>query len=128
MERNFTKLSDLVGKSFTVNTVDPFVWKMWNQAEKKMETSDTWQEGYRKVYPVQTNKGSLDMGSGQIGSLLEAVFYKGKADLVGKTFFVKSNGKSGMDIRYYFNVVKEEPVIDINDDIKKEVSIDDIPF
>lgn len=133
--KKFTKLSVLVGDQFTVENVGEYVFKKWNPAESKMEVSNDWQEGYRKLYPVTTDKGQLDMGSGQLGSLLEAVFHSGKADLIGKTFNVKSNGKMGMDIRYFFNVVKtpqksaqsqpDEVIEDIPDE---PINLNEIPF
>lgn len=101
----FTKLSNLIGESITVQSVPSFAWKYWDNQNKKMLTSDNYQQGYRKLYQVVTDRGQLDLGTGQLGSLLEAVFDKGKADLIGKTFYIKSNGKTGIDIRYYFSEV-----------------------
>ena len=109
-EKTYTKLSLLVGSTFKVESVGEFVYKYWDKQSSKMVTSLTYQNGYRKVYPITTDKGLMDMGVGQLGSLLEAVFYDGKADLIGKTFSVKSNGKAGLDIRYYFSAVKPEEV------------------
>lgn len=120
MEQKYTKLSALIDDAFTVEGVEPYVFKRWDAAQSKMLVSQEWQEGYRKIYPVTTDKGQLDMGSGQLASLLEACFYQGKADLIGKKFKVKSNGKMGMDIRYFFNLVKSEPR-------SEEVPIDEIP-
>lgn len=108
MEQNFVKLSSLVNDDFVIEKVAGYSFKKWDNEAKKMLTSDTYQEGYRKVYGVDTNKGKLDLGTGQIGSLFEAVQHAGKADLIGVRFAVKSNGKTGMDIRYYFNPVKIE--------------------
>lgn len=101
----YIRLKDLVNSTFQIQEVQKYVWKKWDDAEKKMLTSDLYVEGYRKIYPVTTDKGRLDLGSGQLGNLLEAVFYQGKADLINKTFEVKSNGKSGIDVRYYFKVL-----------------------
>jgi hypothetical protein len=92
-----------------------------------MDTSDTYIEGYRKVYEVDTDQGKLDLGSGQIGSLLEASLYNGKSDLNGMTFKVKSNGKEGMDIRYFFNAVKGE-VKEEKEKSQEEIDFDSIPF
>lgn len=100
---DFTKLSALVNNNFTVVAVGGFRWKKWDDVSKTMLVSGSYEKDYRKLYQVETDKGMLDMGTGQIGNLLEAVFHDGKADLIGRTFYVKSNGKTGMDIRYYFN-------------------------
>lgn len=127
----YTKLSALVNDSFTIKEVGGYVWKRWNPQTSKMEVSDSYVEGYRKIYPVTTDKGQLDLGSGQLGSILEAAFYQGKADLIGKTFAVKSNGKMGMDIRYFFNPVKpnEVKVDTVHDVVEGEpISLENIPF
>lgn len=107
-EKRYTKLSDLVGKTFTMEKVWGFTWKKWDPEQRKMLMSDTYQEGYRKVYGVDTNHGKLDLGSGQIGNILEACMKNGVADLNNKTIEVKSNGKTGMDIRYFFNKIETE--------------------
>jgi hypothetical protein len=135
----YTKLSSLVGDTFTIQDAKGYTWKRWNQEAKRFEISEQWQEGFRKIYTIITDKGSLDLGSGQLSTLLEAVYYKGQADINGKTFSVKSNGKSGMDIRYFFNVVREpkkaplpqKEVFDTiltENDIDEPINLDDIPF
>lgn len=106
MDKQFAKLSNLVGDEFTVESVGEFVWKKWDADAGKMLTSLTYEDGFRKVYPVKTDKGIIDMGSGQLGNLLEPVFVNGKANIIGVTYSVKSNGKHGKDIRYYFNPKK----------------------
>lgn len=137
-ERKYVKLSELVDRHFTVEKVWGYKWQKWDAAEKKMLTSNEWVKDYRKAWDVVTNQGQLTLGSGQMGTLLEAVFdpKDGGSALVGRTFAVKSNGKTGMDIRYFFNPIKSEPaqtsVADeetILDDIpQEEVNLSDIPF
>ena len=126
---DFVKLSDLVGDKFKVEKVWGYKWKKWDNDAKKMLVSDSWMEGYSKKYDVDTDKGKLDLGTGQIGSLLESVFKNGVADLSGVTFSVTSNGKTGMDIRYYF-----KPEWTLKTEAKQEtkevedVDIEDLPF
>lgn len=116
---DYTKLSDLVGEEFTVSSVGTPVFKMWDPKEGKMLMSRSFEKGYRKLYPVITEKGQMDIGMGQLGTMLEAVSSDGKADLTDKTFLLKSNGKTGIDIRYFFNpVVKESE--QINQDVPEE--------
>jgi hypothetical protein len=131
MDKKFVKLSELVNDTFTVEKAWGYTFKMWDNDTKKMLTSDTFQQGYRKIYSVDTDKGKLDLGSGQLSSLLEAVYKDGKADINGRTYEVKSNGKTGMDIRYFFNPIKvesrsKEPEIDEIYD--NPINLDDIPF
>lgn len=118
----FIKLSDLVGQTFTFKKNNGFKWKRYNPAEKKMEVSDTWQEGYRKIYSVETDKGLLDLGDGQLGTLLSKVIKGNVADLSNVSFAVKSNGKTGIDIRYFFN-----PVATVLEEYE-EVNVDNIEF
>jgi hypothetical protein len=46
----------------------------------------------------------------------------GRANLSGVTFLVKTNGKTGMDIRYFFNPVKKE------DHVEEEIDVDSLNF
>lgn len=120
----YVKLKDLVGKTFTVESVEGYNWQMWLAGEGRMHISDTYQEGHRKTWKLKTNKGTLSLGAGQMGNVLEAIHNKGVSDLIGKTISVKSNGKTGVDIRYFFNQAKEEPKEESHDDI----NLDDIGF
>lgn len=135
MEKEYTKLSNLVNEAFTINQFFGYKWKKWDNENKKMLVADRWEKDYRKSYLVETDKGLLDLSSNQVGILLETVCRKGQADLIGKTFQVKSNGKTGMDIRYFFNevmAVKPEPVPEKPtvepDFVPDEINLDDIPF
>lgn len=103
----YVKLSDLVGSDFTVEKVFGFSYKLWDNENKKMLTSDVWVKDYRKVYGLATDKGNLDISAHQFGNMLEGVSKGGQADVVGKTYDVKSNGKTGMEIRYYINPARE---------------------
>lgn len=107
----YTKLSNLIDDNFTVEHVKGFCYKAWDDSNHKMLVSDSPQKGYRKLYQVQTDKGIMDMGPGQMGNLLETISMDGKADIKGRTFNVKSNGKTGMEIRYYLNPVDPKPVV-----------------
>ena len=131
----YTKLSALVDDMFTVEEAYGYQFKKWDAESKRMLVEDRYAEGFRKVYSLNTNKGKLDVGSGQLSSLLEAVYKSGKADINGRTFKVKSNGKTGMDIRYYFNAVPEEKLDqiretaqEVKDETDEPFNMDDIPF
>lgn len=134
MDKQYTKLSELVGKTMTIKSINGYKWKMWSAPDKRMVSKDTYFEGASKKYQVDTDKGLLDLGTGQLGNLLEAVFKDGQADLNGKTFKVESNGKTGMDIRYYFSEVKDfepepsETKQEQDDDLKRDDDLGEIPF
>jgi len=143
MEKEYTKLSNLVNGTFTINKMFGYKWKMWDNTEKKMLVSDIWQKDYRKIYGAETDKGILDLSASQMGVLLETVSKNGEANLNGRTFQVKSNGKTGMDIRYFFNAVHDnhnqiEKPVETNQAPEKpavqsdfelgEINLDDIPF
>lgn len=107
MEKKFTKLSALVDQDFTVEKVYGFDWKMWDATSNRMLVAETYEKGYRKMYGVETDKGKLDLSAGQLGNMLEGVSKNGEASIVGRTFHVKSNGKTGIDIRYYINPTRK---------------------
>lgn len=112
MEKSFIKLSALVDSEFTVEKVGGYKFKRWSQEEGKMFVQDEWAKDFRKVYQVDTDKGLLDLSQSQIGNLFEGVQHAGQSNIIGATFAVKSNGKQGIDIRYYLNPVRvktEEP-------------------
>lgn len=138
MDKTFTNLKSLVNDEFTVEKVWGFSYKKWDPESKRMLKEDKWQEGYRKMYGLDTDKGSMDLSAGQFANLFEGVQSGGVADINGKTFAVKSNGKDGMDIRYYINPVRNAPTKpkadkeDIeergDDSGKDEFTLADIPF
>lgn len=103
---DFVKLKDV--DNFTITKFVKKFWRMWNSQTNRYEMSDSWQQGYEKRYRFETNKGLLDLSQNQLGQLLTNAFDWGMK-LEGTTFSVKNNGKQGMEIRYYFNVVKDAP-------------------
>lgn len=127
-EKKFVRLGELVNATFRVKKVWGYKFKMWDNQARKMLVSDTWQKGYRKMWDVDTDKGQLSLSSGQLGTLLEATCIKGEASLIDKVFEVKSNGKTGMDIRYFFNVVRNQPEPEEDIDPETPLNLDDIPF
>lgn len=127
--KSYTKLSALVDDTFKVEKVFGYKFKMWDNNERKMLISDTWVKGYQKKYTLETDKGVLDLSAGQMGNLLEAITSDGRADINGRTFLVKSNGKSGMDIRYFLNVAKEQVAKpDNHEETEVPFNLDDIGF
>lgn len=105
----FVKLGSLVGDVFTVQKAGNYSYKMWSPTENKMLVSETWQQGYSKKHRVETDKGVLELSSSQLSQLLEGVVKDGVADINGRSFMVKSNGKTGMEIRYFLNVATSQP-------------------
>lgn len=101
--KKFVKLSDLVGDRFTIVKVGKFSYKKWDNESRKMLVSDNWVQGYQKIYQVETDRGYVDMSSAKVGEMLESVSKFGESSIVGRVFNVKSNGKTGMDIRYFIN-------------------------
>lgn len=110
MDKKYTKLSDLVSDQFTVEKAWGYQYKKWDNDSKRMLTSEKYEQGFSKVYSLDTDKGKLDVRAGQMGNLLEGVVRDGKADITGRTFTVKSNGKEGIDIRYFINPVRDSVV------------------
>lgn len=136
-ETNYTKLSALVGQSFTLLKVDRVRYKMWDNGSKKMVAQDSYFDGSKKVYETDTDKGRLDLSAGQLGQLHAAVSKDGISDLNGQTFEVGSNGKTGMEIRYYFKPVGKTSTEKhynvssgdvILEDLPETINVDEIPF
>ncbi len=145
MDKSYVKLKDLVNGTFTIIKVEGYKFKLWDNENKKMLVEDNFfkknDDNARKIYGVETDKGFLDLSEWQLNTLLGVVQYQGKADVNGRIFRVKSNGKSGMEIRYYFDVVEDRqtdrpsseptPIKDVvltDEDVEKPVDMSDIPF
>ena len=132
----YTKLTALVDQEFKVLKGKGYHFQHWDNEARQMKKEDKWFEGSEKKYTLETDKGELTVGTGQLGSLLQEVYKDGKADINGVTFHVKSNGKTGMDIRYFFNVVRDTPPVqqtEIRDTYppvadNEPIDLDDIPF
>lgn len=133
---DYTKLSNLVDDTFTVQKVFGYKFKMWDNEQRKMLISDSYVQGYRKMYTIDTDKGTLDLSASQMGNILESVTSDGRADINGRTFSVKSNGKSGIDIRYYLSATKDAPTAPVKATEpeydpyaeQNDIPLDSIPF
>jgi len=134
MDNKYTKLSALVDQEFKIVEAKGYNYQFWDNANRTMKKEDKWFEGAQKKYTLITDKGELTVGPGQLGTLMEAVYKNGVADINNVTFHVKSNGKSGMDIRYFFNVASnmslprpESHQID-NQPFSDSIDLSSIPF
>lgn len=106
----YTKLKDLIDDQFTIVKVNGYNFKQWDNESKRMISEPRYFPGSRKLYTIETDKGVLDLSEHQLGSLFASCQHAGKSDLIGVVVGVKSNGKTGMDIRYYLNPLKMEKV------------------
>lgn len=131
-KKQYTSLSKLVDQQFTVEEAYGFEYRKWDQASGRKLRSDKWEEGFKKEYDVKTDKGNMSLSQGQLGQLLTSVYSKGEANIVGKTFHVKTNGKSGMEIRYFLNLVRDAQPKEWNgkqEELEEApINMDDIPF
>lgn len=121
-QKVYVKLGALVDSEFTVKKVWGFKWKQWLDGSMKAE--DSWFEGGQKKYALETDKGELELSKSQYSQCLEACEEKGKSDLWGKTFQVKSNGKESKEIRYFINHNRKKQA-DLGDGGK---SVEDVPW
>lgn len=109
---DFIKLSSLIDDTFTVESVGGAKYVAWDDLNKKFLMAHEPTKGYQKKYPVTTDKGIIDLGQGQMGNLYEGVSNNGTASIIGKTFKVKSNGETGLNIRYYLNYLPNADGVD----------------
>jgi hypothetical protein len=120
----YTSLKQLVDSEFTVEKVYGYQWKKYDPESKRMIISEKWEKDYNKVYGIVSDKGTLDVSAGKLGEMLEKASKHGEANILGKTFSVKSNGKEGMDIRYYLNLVStpSAPTTQVKDTVIEDIS------
>lgn len=107
-EITYIKLKDLVDQTFKIEKVFPAKFKAWDDMNHKFIESDTPQKGFQKRYASDTSRGRVEFSGSQIAQMLEGVTEDGRADINGRSFSLKSNGKTGMEIRYFFNPVQEQ--------------------
>jgi hypothetical protein len=120
-QKQFLKLSQT--KQFTIESFKGKKYKKWDAENKRMLESPTWQDGYRLMYRFEATEGILELSKSQVGEMCASVLDQyGRANLSGVTFLVKTNGKTGMDIRYFFNPVKKE------DHVEEEIDVDSLNF
>lgn len=102
-DKKYVKMSELVDKDITIKRVGNYKFVAWDPAESKYKTDDKWFQGAQKKYPIDTDIGTVDMSANHVGSMFEGVQHAGQSTIIGATFHVKSNGKTGVDIRYFIN-------------------------
>lgn len=107
MENKYAKLKDI--DQFTIKSIASPHFQKWDKENKQMLKDPGYVEGYKKVWEATTDKGILTLSRDQMGQMLIAFLDNGKCDVVGKTFKVKTNGKEGMEIRYFINGVYDAP-------------------
>lgn len=124
---NFVKLSETT--NFTIEKVWGYKFKKWDEQNKKMLVSDSWMEGYSKRWDIDTDKGKLDLSNQQFAQILTSCFDNKSqiSSIAGKTFTVKTNGKSGMDIRYFINLARNVEPKKMEFD-EEEIDTESIPF
>lgn len=105
-KRSYKKLSELVDSDIVIQSVGLPKYVAWDDVNKKYLTEDNWFKGAQKKYPVTIEYFGdvvVDMSASQVGTMLEAVMHAGQSNIIGATFNVKSNGKTGQEIRYFLN-------------------------
>lgn len=102
---SFIKLSAV--EKITIKEVGGLTYKMWDDANKKMLSSDTPKAGYVAKTTVECEEGTLDLSNAQMTGILAALKVEKptKDMLKNTTFNVLSNGLEGKERRYFFMLV-----------------------
>ncbi len=130
----FKKISEV--QSFKIISIVKSYFERWNEAEKKYEKSDAWQEGFSPKWLIDCGEYYLPLSKDQVSQCLMSSFRGGQSDIIGKSYSVKSNGKTGKEIRYWINQLREQhteqeqPKMDttIEKEEMTQEQIDAIPF
>lgn len=135
IQRPTEKLAE--GYQFTVDGILHFFWEAWDNANKRFEVSpqpvpatNSGDLRFAKKWLIKTKTGTLKLSQAQIADCLEKCLQKtGTANLIGKSFRVKTNGKTGMEIRYWFNPMREPeaPVAEVQTSQELQ-GLDEVPF
>lgn len=119
MNTNYVKLSGVT--EFLLEELVGTQYFKWDQVTNKPQRSQEWFEGGKKQYVLNTDKGQMTVSQGQFSQILLAAFDGATSEPVGKTFTVKTNGKSGLDLRYFIDLKKGQAPVE-------EVNMESIPF
>jgi len=122
----FTSFKKLVNDEFTVIKNTGYKFKKWDNENKQMLTSESPQQGFRKIFGLETDKGMLDASEAQLGQMLSRSINGMIADISNKIFKVDSNGKEGMEIRYFIS--PSDTGEQTSPAVEKEVDISGIEF
>ncbi len=110
--KQFKKLADI--KSFTIQAIVKSYFERWNETEGKYEKSETWAEGFSPKWLIETPEFMLPLSKDQVSQALMASFkLDGTSNIIGKSYQVKTNGKTGKEIRYFLNEMRipKEPAL-----------------
>lgn len=103
--KQFKKLAEI--KSFTIEKIVKAYFERWNETEGKYEKSETWQEGFTPKWLIETPEFMLPLSKDQVSQALMASFkLDGTSNIIGKSYLVKTNGKTGKEIRYFLNEMR----------------------
>lgn len=102
MQKTWLKLSAI--QQFTIIKFIKKQWQCWDDTNKKYLRSETYLQGYKPQYIFEAKEGMLSLSQAQTASMLVSCF-DGTSKPTGHTFSVKTNGETGMKIRYFINEV-----------------------
>lgn len=106
-QKKYVNTKDLVGEVFSIDSVAQKNWRFWNPAQEKFEYSQVPKKGHAPFWRVETNKGTWSASAAQYSQVLLAAESEGMSDVLDKKFHCQSNGKDGIDVRYFFDHVIE---------------------
>ena len=91
---------------FTIKSYKGKSWTFWNATEKKMLKSETYVKDYKAQYQFELVTGDIiSLSKDQVGQMLVCALEAGKP-LSGLSFEAKTNGKTGLDTRWFINPLK----------------------
>jgi hypothetical protein len=104
-QNSYVNTKDLVGKDFHIVAVAPRQYRTWDAVEGKFKYSDTPKKGYQAFWKITLDNGTWSASGGQYSQILLAAESEGMSDVMDKDFNCQSNGKTGMDVRYFMNLI-----------------------
>jgi hypothetical protein len=109
----YKKLTDLVDKQFKFIRVTDSAYTRWDDVNKKYERSDTPQKGFQRKWKIEISDkdgvSSIDVSDDFLSKVLLDGYAK-NCKIENQIVYLKTNGKTGMEIRYYPSIltVKED--------------------
>jgi hypothetical protein len=96
------------GLTFQIKSAESKItFQRWNDETKKYETAQTWLKGYNPKFIFELVNGEqLEVSKDQLSQMLFSAYME-KKKMADLKYFVKTNGKTGKEIKYWINVARD---------------------
>lgn len=111
---------------FTILKPVKSYWFKWDAANKKALKSEKWEAGYTQKFDIDTDMGIISFSRDQLQQMFFAARKGLTSDINHKRFGVKTNGKQGIEVRYFLNLIPQEEEIQVDNQVDNSIPLEDL--